>query len=1792
MKKRNLLFILLTVLTFTATTFFKINHHPLVESVISKLKNNSDHLQEEFSYLHIDRSFYRPGEMIWFQAYIKDSNTRTSKGVSEVLNVELYKPNGTIQDSFRLVCHSGEARGNFVLPQNKGGIYTIKAFTNWQKKTGTFFKKEIQVQQVILPNLNMTLEFEKKAYGANDDVVADLTLESLDNNPLRFSDFDFVVNIKGDEFLKAKGQTDFEGASKVIFTLPDSLSTNDVILNVMIPYRGLTESISRSAPIVLGNIELAFFPEGGDMIDGQHTFVAFEALNEFGKPADVKGLIVNDQGEVMTGFSSLHNGMGKFDFYPELNERYTARITKPEGVFEIYELPDINEKGVSLNVEVQRKDYLDVLIKKNIQSDLHLIAQAGDSIYYSRTIKADQTEKLRIPTSEFPIGICRLTVFNDAKIALCERLVFLNKHKKLSIEVKTDKEVYGPKEKVELEVLVKDENGNGVEGSFSLSASDDKLLTYADDKQGHILSKVLLEGELKGEIHEPNFYFDEEEADSDAALDLLMMTHGWRRFEWETVLQEAPFVDHDIIKERMIVSGLVFDRSNRPIPGVEIRTSSNSKKVWTDENGRYILEDIRLSSYAVRVFAKKDGVEIGRIGVQDFGTNHNIFMESKKGNFSGIMYNQNAEICTTCKFKIRDKDDQRLEYTTDKKGGFAIYNIPAGSYLVDLLGKSNEVLASKIIEIYDGKDDIQDFKFYNEKPIQSLTEHLKKEAEEELVIEPEKRLLDKIAVNGKTILPPPSFENAIADLTEISIAEDRNEAPVSSMSASLNEIVVTNYKVPMIDQDQTTSGGTITSNQIRHLPSKNISSLAASTAGLSQLDEGDGVSVKGSRPDATDYYIDGIRVSGAIIPASNIDQIQILTGGIDAKYGGGESSYDFDRAQRYANASSSKLRNPYDVDHQGDARRAADQIDNSTNIIGASSGPYYNHYWYGSRYNRPSRVLALPERAPLYAEDCVECAKEKKSNRKACHDQMIIRKLKNVLAGSNYNYLSKVKSNTINVEFVIDKRGYVGDVQMKLSDPNEARWNRNHSYYHSRALSGWKPGKNDGFKVGTRYNVQIQLKDLGTLPYRYVRQQRKFYSPNYQHYYNPKIRRDFRSTTYWNAEVKTDKKGKAKVSFWNGDDITKVNVTVEGFGENGTLGRGESAYVVNAPFTIISKAPHAVAVLDSMRLPVTLVNNTDETLIGKLAVLTPVFCQLDSNFVTDLTFKKGESRTIFLNFKITNEKFYRYYYQYIDISFESKKYYDRFRKRIKLLPRGYPHHYTFTDVNLENNFEIEIDGAYATSIQSNFKAHTSPISELANSMEKMMRQPSGCFEQTSSSNYPNIMIAQLMNKTGYSIPGMKERTTKFLERGYKRLSGFESSGGGFSPYGNSISSTRISAYGLMQFSEMAKVYPVENGIIERTANWLLKERKKESGWAPGRYYRGGRDRINAYILWAMCESGFSDKLTSEIERQYKIIENERDPYMLALMSNVLFKTEDKRAEIFLEKLIKTQSENGGWAGAENSAMFSYGRRVEVESTALALLALSRSETFRPVIEKKAQHFLLKSKSRYGYGSTQSTALTLKAIIASMDRFDDEKEQSGTIELIVDGKTVKEFQYKKYENKLLNLEDIPALSTPGKHKIAVNFKKTKKPIPFEVEVMYHSKIGQKGDGECPIRLTTNWNSEDPRVGETIRLSSKIQNVTSDSVATPLAIIGIPGGLSVQPWQLKSFQDEGLIDYYEVEDDRVVFYLDHMGPNEEKEIDLDLKVELPGVYQAPASQAYLYYNNETVSWAIADEVRIEE
>jgi uncharacterized protein YfaS (alpha-2-macroglobulin family) len=163
-----------------------------------KFKKMNDAIPQDRVYLQTDKTFYSPGETLWFSAYVVDASDMGRSQKSDVLNIQLISPKGSIENAYRLICKNGKAAGDFTFSENmQGGIYKIRAFTNWQKNEpdSLFFEKEITVQNFVVPRLKMKLDFDRKAYGAGDEVIAKLNLESNSNELLANYPFEYKVDI-------------------------------------------------------------------------------------------------------------------------------------------------------------------------------------------------------------------------------------------------------------------------------------------------------------------------------------------------------------------------------------------------------------------------------------------------------------------------------------------------------------------------------------------------------------------------------------------------------------------------------------------------------------------------------------------------------------------------------------------------------------------------------------------------------------------------------------------------------------------------------------------------------------------------------------------------------------------------------------------------------------------------------------------------------------------------------------------------------------------------------------------------------------------------------------------------------------------------------------------------------------------------------------------------------------------------------------------------------------------------------------------------------------------------------------------------------------------------------------------------------------------------------------------------------------------------------------------------------------------------------------------------------------
>lgn len=416
---------------------------------VSLKKVKQDKKLVEKIYTHTDRPFYFPGETIWFKSYVTDLSNEVST-ISEIVYADLISPKGSVVKKLQLDMNLGAAYGDFYINEDwVGGIYTLKVYTNWMRNYGedAFFTKKITVQKVVKPRLLMKLDFEKESYGSGSQVVANIEMKDLKNKPLSNKEINYTLAISGTKKLKQQITLNEKGKAAITFQLPANLTTSDVVLNVLVSYKLATESISRSVPIVLDNIDFQFFPESGNALQNIENTIAFKAVNEYGKPADVSGNIINNEGQLVAKFTSYHDGMGSFQLKPQKGKQYYAEITAPFTSKKKYHITKIKENGITFSLKQTTKNIQLMRLYTSASKNVVIqVSNANKALYEKQKVISGKAS-VYIDTEHFPMGITKFTVLDLDNTPLCERLRFINPKKQLNVDVTLDKEVYQTRKK-------------------------------------------------------------------------------------------------------------------------------------------------------------------------------------------------------------------------------------------------------------------------------------------------------------------------------------------------------------------------------------------------------------------------------------------------------------------------------------------------------------------------------------------------------------------------------------------------------------------------------------------------------------------------------------------------------------------------------------------------------------------------------------------------------------------------------------------------------------------------------------------------------------------------------------------------------------------------------------------------------------------------------------------------------------------------------------------------------------------------------------------------------------------------------------------------------------------------------------------------------------------------------------------------------------------------------------------------------------------------------------------------
>ena len=401
-------------------------------------------------------------------------------------------------------------------------------------------------------------------------------------------------------------------------TFPIYQLTNSDKLERSITTYELSSSMENRPSETEEKLNVRFFPEGGQLVEGVTSQVAFKAESKNEGNIELSGTIYTKEGAEITSFETLHDGMGRFEYTPSAQ----PAIAKVDFQGKKYEftLPQALPNGYVLST-VSNAGALLVRVFCNAATPQDTLAvfishQGRPYVHQLISCRSDAPQEFILPTRKLPAGVLQVSLINRAGNTLCERFVFANPRAPLQISTKKLKEVYAPYAPIRCELQIKNAKGEPVSGELSVSIRDGVRSDYLE-YDNNIFTDLLLTSDLKGYIHQPGYYFASPSPRKQTELDVLLMVHGWRKYDMSQAISTAPFTPLQLPEAQLVLNGQVKStilKNKLKDIALSVIVKKDDQFITggtvTDENGRFSIpvEDFEGTTEAV-IQTRKVGKE-------------------------------------------------------------------------------------------------------------------------------------------------------------------------------------------------------------------------------------------------------------------------------------------------------------------------------------------------------------------------------------------------------------------------------------------------------------------------------------------------------------------------------------------------------------------------------------------------------------------------------------------------------------------------------------------------------------------------------------------------------------------------------------------------------------------------------------------------------------------------------------------------------------------------------------------------------------------------------------------------------------------------------------------------------------------------------------------------------------------------------------------------------------------------------------------------------------------------------
>jgi len=688
----------------------------------------------------------------------------------------------------------------------------------------------------------------------------------------------------------------------------------------------------------------------------------------------------------------------------------------------------------------------------------------------------------------------------------------------------------------------------------------------------------------------------------------------------------------------------------------------------------------------------------------------------------------------------------------------------------------------------------------------------------------------------------------------------------------------------------------------------------------------------------------------------------------------------------------------------------------------------------------------------------------------------------------------------------------------------------------------------------------------------------------------PRIRRFFPETLYSNPQIITDESGKASISLEMADSITSWRLTALANSLNGNIGSGNLAMIVFQDFFVDIDLPVTLTQEDEVSIPIAIYNY--------LKTPQNVSLEMQQEGWFELIDEPNKSVNIEANgidvvyFRIKAKRLGKHNLTVLAYGEEKS---DAISRDIEIVPDGKEMRISYSDM-LDNDIEKVIavpEQAIEDSERLFVKIYPGVFTQVVEGLDSILKMPFGCFEQTSSVTYPNLLALDYMKSTKQISPEIQMKAEHYISTGYQRLLTFEAVKGGFSIFGKNPAERIVTAYGLTEFTDMSRVYDIDNSLIPRIQQWLLNQMEGDH-WTPdghyGAAYKARNSDVGAtsYIVWALLHSGFSPR-DSKVQKALDFIEREYltekdNPYALALVALSLSKGKRNARPVLeiLDGLAQKDKDVIYWkSGIEKKHSYYMGEQKvnwdDVETTALVSLAYLE-ENYKLNDLTKTMKYLIKSKDSFGnWGSTQATVLSMKALLDAVTKASEGID--ARINIFVDNEKVQEIIMNEDNRDVMQLIDLKPYAKKGSTNVYIQFE-GEGGLLYQIVSSYFLKWGDyrilEGEQkETGMNINLDYDKTELKTDDIVTANVDVNFTGVGTIQYAMIDLGIPPGFQVLTEDLNRYVENESIEKFEMTGRQLSIYIEKLD-SKGLHLKYRLKAKFPIKGKTPKSSVYDYYD----------------